>query len=99
MPRGATEAHAPQLLSLHATTTGFCLPERMLCSKRSHSNEKPAHLNAEEPPLTNRESLHTARKTQNNHKHKSTNFKKESDALRLKKKKKKSCCSAENHWK
>ena len=34
MPRGATEAHAPQLLSLHATTTGL--------SARAHApQEKP----------------------------------------------------------
>ena len=51
-------AHVPQLLKpTHL--------EPMLCNKRSHHNEKPAHCNKELPLLSaTRESLCTATKTQ-----------------------------------
>ena len=45
------------------------LPEPMLCSKRSHSNERPAHRDEEWPLLaTTRESPSTETKTQHSHK-------------------------------
>ena len=51
-------AHVPQLLK------STCL-ELVLHNKRSHRNEKPAHRNEEQPPITaTRESLHAATKTQ-----------------------------------
>ena len=54
--------HVPQLLKPVRL-------EPMLCNKRRHYNEKPAHCNEEEPPLaTTRESLHTAMKTQRSQK-------------------------------
>ena len=45
----------PELYSLRATTTEACVPqlvkpahlEPVLCNKRSHRNEKPAHHNKE----------------------------------------------------
>ena len=46
MPR-SNEAHAPQLLSLHATTTEPACLQPVLCSRRSHRNEKPMHCNEE----------------------------------------------------
>ena len=51
-------AHVPQLLK------PACL-EPVLCNKRSHCNEKPAHRNEEQPPLAaTRERLRAATKTQ-----------------------------------
>ena len=51
-------AHLPQLLK------PACL-KPVLCNKRSHDNEKPAHRNEEQPPLAaTRESLRSAAKTQ-----------------------------------
>ena len=57
-------AHVPQLLKpTHL--------EPMLHNKRSHRNEKLAHHNEEQPPLTaTRESPHTATKTQRSQKKK-----------------------------
>ena len=42
-----SRAREPQLLSLHATTMKPVHLEPMLHNKRSHCNEKPAHLNKE----------------------------------------------------
>ena len=55
MPR-SHKARAPQLLSLRsrAHEPQIVKPaglEPMLCNKRSHDNEKPAHHNEEQPPL------------------------------------------------
>ena len=63
-------SHTPQLLSLRSRARKPQLRkpvslQPMLCNKRSHSNEKPAHHKEEYPPLTTtRESPHAARKTQ-----------------------------------
>ena len=47
--------------------------EPMLCKKGSHRNEKPAHHNEEQPPLSvTRESPHAAMETRRSHK--SINF-------------------------
>ena len=55
-------AHVPQLLK------PTCL-EPVLCNKRSHRNENPAHHQQRVAPLTTtRESLHAATKTQNSQK-------------------------------
>ena len=55
-------AHVPQLLK------STCL-EPVLCNKRSHRNEKPAHHNQEQSPLTaTRESPRAATKTQHSQK-------------------------------
>ena len=55
-------AHESQLLK------PVCL-EPVLCNKRSHHNEKPTHLNEEEPLLAaTRESLRAATKTQHSQK-------------------------------
>ena len=55
--------HAPQLLSLcfrareskllspRTATTEACALEPVLCSERSHCNEKTSHFSEEEPPL------------------------------------------------
>ena len=81
MPR-SNWVREPQLLSPRATTTEACVLraraphllkpshlEPVLCNKRSHHNEKPAHCNEEWPPLaTTRESPHTATKTQHSQK-------------------------------
>ena len=40
-------ACVPQLLSLRATTTEAHVLRAVLCNKRSHRNEKPAHHNEE----------------------------------------------------
>ena len=55
-------AHVPQLLKpVHL--------EPMLCNKRSHCNEKLAHLNKQQPPFaTNRKSPGAATKTQHSQK-------------------------------
>ena len=64
MPR-SNSARAPQLLSLHSGARVPQLLEPVLCNKRSHHNEKPAHRSEEEPPLTaTRESPHAATETQ-----------------------------------
>ena len=42
-----SRACKPQLLSPRATTTEPACLEPMLCNKRSHDNEKPAHRNKE----------------------------------------------------
>ena len=76
MPQ-SKKACAPQLLSPRATTTEARAPqllkparvEPVLHNKRSHRNEKPAHLNKEWPPLAaTRESLRAATKTQHSQK-------------------------------
>ena len=84
-PQPGKEPHATEQLSpLCATTTELachnywaCMPqllkptclEPVLCSKRSHCNEKPEHRNEEWPPhTTTRESLHTATNTQQSQK-------------------------------
>ena len=55
-------AHAPQLLKPEYL-------EPVLCNKRNHCREKPAHLNEEQPQLdTTRESPHVAMKTQSSQK-------------------------------
>ena len=55
-------AHVPQLLKPARL-------EPVLCNKRSHCDEKPAHHNEEWPPLAaTRESLHSATKTQRSQK-------------------------------
>ena len=52
----SNSACAPQLLSLRSRAhepqllKPVCL-EPVLCNKRSHRNEKPAHSNKEQPPL------------------------------------------------
>ena len=66
----SNSARAPQLLSLcsRALKLQLLKPVRLepvLCNKRSHCNEKPAHRNEEKPPLAaTRESQRTAKKTQ-----------------------------------
>ena len=55
----------PALYSPRATTTEVAHLEPVLCNKRSHHNEKPAHCNKEEPLLNaTRESPRAATKTQ-----------------------------------
>ena len=55
-------AHVPQLLKVTHL-------EPMFRNKRSHCNEKPAHLNKEQPPLpATRESPYAATKTQRSQK-------------------------------
>ena len=57
--------HAAEQLSPCATTTEPARLEPVLHNKRSHCNEKPAHHNEGQPPLTaTRESPHAAMKTQ-----------------------------------
>ena len=46
MPQ-SSQAHAPQLLSLHSTAREQRILKPMLCNKRSHCNKKPAHCNKE----------------------------------------------------
>ena len=67
---GSGWAHVPQLLSLRSRA---CAPqllkptslEPVLCNKRSHDNERPAHRNEEWPPLAaTRESPCAATQTQ-----------------------------------
>ena len=67
-------AHESQLLRLRSGAREpqllkpACL-EPVLRNKRSHSSEKPAHHNEEQPPLAaTRESLHAATKTQRSQK-------------------------------
>ena len=50
LPSLRSRAHEPQLLSPRAATTEAHAPQPlkpMLCDKRSHRNEKPAHHNEE----------------------------------------------------
>ena len=58
----SNQVHAPQLLK------PGCL-EPVLCSKKSHPSEKPAHCKEEYPVLASaRENLHASVKTQHNQK-------------------------------
>ena len=57
-------AQAPRLSSLLQLLEP-AHPEPVLCTKRSHPNKKPAHHNAEQPPLTTTEAR-AATKTQCN---------------------------------
>ena len=57
----------------------------MLCNKRSHCSEKPAHLNEEQPPLAEtRESPQAAKKTQYNQKFKNKSQKKKNIYIYIK---------------
>ena len=48
MKPARSRAHMPQLLSSCAATTEACVHlDPVLCNKRSHHNEKPAHRNEE----------------------------------------------------
>ena len=63
---GGNYAHVPQIPEpTHHNSEPACALEPVLCSKRSHCNEKPMYHNEEEPLLTaTRESLQAATKTQ-----------------------------------
>ena len=57
--------HAEEQLSSYTTATEPSCLESLLCSKRSHCNEKHSHCNEEQPPLaTTKESPCIAMKTQ-----------------------------------
>ena len=61
--------HAAEQLGLWATTTEPERLEPVLCNKRGHDSERPAHRDEEWPPLAaTRESPHTETKTQHSQK-------------------------------
>ena len=61
--------HAAEQLGPWATITEPACLEPVLCNKRGHDNERPAHRDEEWPPLAaTRESPHTETKTQHSHK-------------------------------
>ena len=63
--------HAVEQLGLWATITEPARLEPVLCNKRGHDSERPAHRDEEWPPLaTTRESPRTETKTQHSHKKK-----------------------------
>ena len=61
--------HAVEQLGPWATITEPARLEPVLCNKRGHDSERPAHCDEEWPPLAaTRESPHTEMKTQHTHK-------------------------------
>ena len=62
--------HAVEQLGPWATTTEPACLEPVLCNKRGHDNERPAHCDEEWPPLAaTGESPHTETKTQHSQKY------------------------------
>ena len=72
--QGPGESQMPQQSS-HATTTGTCVLEPVLCNRRSHSHEKPTHSSQKQPLVAaTRQSSCAATKTQHSQNNNNNKF-------------------------